>query len=193
MTRRGVGTSRQPRSSHAGATVWFTGLPAAGKSTLALRLERVLADRGVAVCRLDSDELRSGLNADLQFSPEDRRENIRRIGELAILFAHRGFVTLVASISPYFTCRVAVRRQHVANGIPFFECYVATPLTECIRRDPKNLYQQATEGNLPNVTGISAPYEPPIDPEFVITPAIPLEESTDMILERLLIERVVSE
>lgn len=151
-----------------GATVWLTGLPGAGKTTLANALRRRLSADGIWSRILDGDDLRTGLSANLGFSREDRAENVRRIGEVAVLFAECGFVSIVASISPYRSDRDDVRRRHDSKGIPFLEIHVATPVEECERRDPKMLYRGARVELVPNMTGISDPYEPPLMAELVI-------------------------
>ena len=153
------------------ATVWFTGLPASGKSTVAVALETALLDRGRGAYLLDGDNLRHGLNADLGFSAGDRNENVRRTGEVARLFADAGLVALVSLVSPYAAGRAQVRERHESDGLRFVEVYVNTPLEECERRDPKGLYARARAGELPGLTGIDAPYEPPERPELELRPA----------------------
>jgi bifunctional enzyme CysN/CysC len=150
---------------HCGAILWLTGLSGAGKSTLALELERVLRARGWQAFVLDGDALRKGLNADLGFSPRDRAENIRRAGEVAGLFAEAGMITICAFISPYRADRERVRNAHAAV---FHEVYVSAPLEVCEARDPKGLYRRARAGELREFTGVSAPYEPPLEPELEI-------------------------
>ncbi len=147
-----------------GCVVWFTGLSGSGKSTLARALEARLAEIGRLVYVLDGDNLRHGLNGDLGFSAEDRVENIRRVGEVSALFGDTGTITLVAFISPYRADRELARRA--AEGIPFFEVFVDTPLDVCEKRDPKGLYKKARAGEIGDFTGISAPYESPESPEF---------------------------
>ena len=154
-----------------GATVWFTGLPASGKSTVAVALEAALLERGRGAYLLDGDNLRHGLNADLGFSAGDRNENVRRTGEVARLFADAGLVALVSLVSPYAAGRAQVRERHESDGLRFVEVYVNTPLEECERRDPKGLYARARAGELPGLTGIDAPYEPPERPELELRPA----------------------
>lgn len=157
--------ARHARNGHRGGVLWFTGLSGAGKSTLALALERELFARGYQVYVLDGDNIRSGLNADLGFGPEDRAENIRRVGEVAALFADAGFLAISAFISPYRADRERARR---AAGEVFHEIYIHAPLEVCERRDPKGLYRKARNGEIPEFTGISSPYEPPEKPELVI-------------------------
>jgi bifunctional enzyme CysN/CysC len=154
-----------------GATVWLTGLSASGKSTVAVELERRLIAAGVPAYRLDGDNLRHGLNADLGFGPEDRAENVRRVGAVAQLMADAGLVAICALISPYREDRDRVRRHHEETGLPFYEVFVDTPLAECEARDPKGMYARARAGELTGFTGIDDPYEPPRDPELVLRPA----------------------
>lgn len=146
-----------------GCVVWLTGLSGSGKTTIAQALETELRHSGRAVCVLDGDCLRRGLCSDLGFSPEDRQENIRRVGAVARLFADAGLVCIVALISPYRQERD--RARAAAPPGRFIEVYVNAPLEVCERRDPKGLYARARAGELRNFTGISAPYEPPTSPE----------------------------
>jgi bifunctional enzyme CysN/CysC len=149
-----------------GTTLWFTGLPASGKSTIAAALEARLVDAGIPAYRLDGDNLRHGLNENLGFSPEDRAENVRRTAQAARLLADSGVVSLVSLVSPYAADRDAARRIHEEQDIEFLEVFVDTPLAECERRDPKGLYARARAGEIPEFTGISAPYEAPAAPEL---------------------------
>jgi bifunctional enzyme CysN/CysC len=158
-----------------GATVWFTGLPASGKSTIAVEVERRLVEGGRAAYLLDGDNLRHGLNADLGFSGEDREENVRRTAEVARLFADAGVVALVSLVSPYAAGRRAAREIHERSGLPFCEVWVSTPVDECERRDPKGLYARARAGEIDCLTGVNAPYEPPADAELEIGPELTLE------------------
>ncbi len=151
-----------------GATVWLTGLSGSGKSTIAARLEQELVASGRAAYRLDGDNVRHGLNGDLGFTAEDRSENIRRIGEVARLFADAGVVALVPVISPYRADRQRARRIHAEAGLAFVEVFVDTPLEVCEARDPKGLYAKARAGEITGFTGVDDPYEPPLDPELVI-------------------------
>jgi adenylylsulfate kinase len=146
--------------------MWFTGLSGSGKSTIAVALEKALWDRGVRSYILDGDNVRHGLNADLGFSPDDRTENIRRIGEVAKLFTDAGVVNLTAFISPYRSDRDRVRG--IMQPGDFVEVYVDCPIEECERRDVKGLYKKARAGQIPEFTGISAPYEAPEKPELVL-------------------------
>ena len=154
----------------AGATVWLTGLSGAGKSSVAVALERLLVEMGRPAYRLDGDELRLGLNADLGFSEADRTANVRRVGEVAQLFAKAGLVAIVPVISPYRAGRDAARARHQVAGLSFVEVFVDTPLAECERRDPKGLYARSRTGELVGLTGVDAPYEPPVSPELVLHP-----------------------
>jgi adenylyl-sulfate kinase len=153
-----------------GATVWFTGLSGSGKSTVAVEVERALVARGRAAYLLDGDNVRHGLNADLGFSAADRTENIRRIGEVARLFADAGVVALVPVISPYRADRARARAIHEAVGLPFVEVFVDTPLAVCEARDPKGLYARARAGEITGFTGVDDPYEPPEHPDIRLTP-----------------------
>jgi bifunctional enzyme CysN/CysC len=149
-----------------GATVWLTGLPASGKSTIAVALERRLVHEGRAAYLLDGDNLRHGLSGDLGFSEADRTEHIRRVGHLARLLADAGVVAVVSLVSPMAADRAGARRLHRAAGLTFLEVHVDTPVEECERRDPKGLYARARAGELPGFTGVGAPYERPRRPEL---------------------------
>ncbi|MEX2254060.1 MAG: adenylyl-sulfate kinase [Acidimicrobiia bacterium] len=154
-----------------GATVWLTGLSGSGKSTVAAALSERLAARGLLTYTLDGDNLRHGLNGDLGFSAEDRAENVRRVAEVARLFADAGVVALVPVISPYRAGREHARRLHEAAELPFVEVFVDAPLEVCETRDPKGLYAQARAGEITGFTGIDDPYEPPLAPEVVVETA----------------------
>lgn len=153
-----------------GATVWFTGLPASGKSTIAAALEERLVAAGRSAYLLDGDNLRHGLNGNLGFGPEARAENVRRAAHAARLFADAGTIALVSLVSPYAADRAAARALHEADGLDFLEVFVATPLAECERRDPKGLYARARRGELEGMTGVDDPYEPPEAAELVLDP-----------------------
>jgi bifunctional enzyme CysN/CysC len=163
------GVTRADRAT-AGATVWFTGLSGSGKSTVAVAVERALVAAGRPAYLLDGDNLRHGLNADLGFSAEHRTENIRRVGEVARLFADAGVVALVPVISPYRADRARARAIHDALGLPFVEVFVDTPLALCEARDPKGLYARARAGEITGFTGIDDPYEAPAAPDLRLTP-----------------------
>ncbi|MDJ0663478.1 MAG: adenylyl-sulfate kinase [Acidimicrobiia bacterium] len=165
-----------------GVTIWLTGLPGSGKSSVADGAAAVMADRGRAAYTLDGDNIRHGLNAGLGFSVADRAENVRRIGEVARLMADAGLVVLVPVISPYRRDRAAVRQAHGAAGLPFGEVHVATPLAECERRDPKGLYVRARRGELPGLTGVDDPYEDPVEPECIIGRGETIAESVEMVV-----------
>jgi bifunctional enzyme CysN/CysC len=154
-----------------GATVWFTGLSGSGKSTVAAEVERALVAAGRPAYLLDGDNVRHGLNADLGFSAADRSENIRRIGEVARLFADAGVVALVPVISPYRADRDRARAVHAAAGLPFVEVFVDTPIDVCEARDPKGLYARARAGEITGFTGVDDPYEAPERPDLRLTPA----------------------
>jgi adenylyl-sulfate kinase len=162
---------RWERHQLSGATVWFTGLSGSGKSTIANALAERLLEIGRPAYVLDGDNLRHGLNADLGFSAADRAENVRRVGEVARLMADAGLVVLVPVISPYRADRDRVRTAHEAAGLRFVEVFVDTPLELCEQRDPKGLYAKARAGEVTGMTGIDDPYEPPLSPELVLTPA----------------------
>ena len=167
-----------------GVTLWFTGLSASGKSTVAQLVDARLTASGHACSVLDGDNIRFGLNSDLGFSPSDRTENIRRIGEVAKLFCQHGVIALTAFISPYRVDRDRVRSIHEPRD--FVEVFVDAPLEVCERRDPRGLYARARAGQIPEFTGISAPYEPPMRPELVLKTAEETpEESADRVLQPL--------
>ena len=151
-----------------GATLWFTGLSASGKSTIAVAVEQVLVARGHHVYCLDGDNIRMGLNKNLGFSAEDRAENIRRIGEVSKLFADAGVLSIASFISPYTVDRDAVRTLHADNGVPYFECYIDCSLEAAEERDPKGLYKKARAGEIKGFTGIDDPYEEPTTPDLHI-------------------------
>jgi bifunctional enzyme CysN/CysC len=156
---------RRRRLDHMGGILWFTGLPGSGKSTLAFELERRLFDDGLVVYSIDGDNLRYGLNSDLGFSPDDRSENIRRVGEVAALYADAGLIAITAFISPYRADRKAAR---CAGGKRFHEVYLSTSVEVCEGRDPKGHYEKARRGYIPDFTGVSAPYETPENAELII-------------------------
>ncbi len=175
---------RQRIKGHKSAILWFTGLPSSGKSTIAHKLEEELNKRGIHTYVLDGDNVRRGLNSDLGFSPEDRRENIRRIGEVAKLFVDAGLIVMAAFISPYRESRRFVR--NLVEPGEFIEIYVKCPLEVCEARDVKGLYKKARRGEIKDFTGISAPYEEPENPEIVVeTDKESVEESVEKILNYL--------
>jgi len=167
-----------------GVTIWLTGLSGSGKSTIAVELEHVLTENRHQAYILDGDNIRHGLNKNLGFSPEDRTENIRRIGEVAKLFTDAGIISITAFISPYRDDRDAVRK--LLNEGEFIEVYVKCPLDVCEERDTKGLYKKARVGEVKDFTGISAPYEEPHNPELTIdTSRLSVEESTRVVLNYL--------
>jgi adenylylsulfate kinase len=184
--------SRQERERllrQRGCTIWFTGLSGSGKSTLAYTMEHALIQRGHLAYVLDGDNIRHGLNKNLGFSAEDREENIRRISEVAKLFADAGVITMTSFISPYRKDRDNARQLHEQAGLPFIEVYLATPLEVCEQRDPKGLYKKARAGEIKNFTGIDDPYEPPLRPELTfnaaeISPQQAAAQLLDYLVER---------
>ncbi len=157
---------RERRNGHKGAVIWLTGLPSSGKSTLAHEVERRLFERGCQTYVLDGDNIRHRLNRDLGFSPEDRRENIRRISEVARLFADAGMLVLAAFISPYREDRAQARALNPRDR--FIEVYCKSPVEVCAQRDPKGLYRRAFRGEIQGFTGVTAPYEEPLSPEITV-------------------------
>ncbi len=155
----------------AGATIWFTGLSGSGKSTVAVEVEKALIAKGQPAYMLDGDNLRHGLNGDLGFSAEDRDENVRRVSEVARLFADAGTVSLVPLVSPYRVARDRAREIHAAADVPFYEVFINTPIEICEQRDPKGLYKQARAGKIKGFTGIDDPYEEPLAAELILTPS----------------------
>jgi bifunctional enzyme CysN/CysC len=148
--------------------VWFTGLPSAGKSTIACAVEQRLLKAGQAAFLLDGDNLRHGLNGDLGFSEQARKENVRRTAHIAKLFAESGTTALVGLVSPYAADRKAAEEMHEEAGLAFIEIFVDTPLRLCEQRDPKHLYERARAGELSELTGVDAPYEAPTEPDLVL-------------------------
>ncbi|MCZ6735265.1 MAG: adenylyl-sulfate kinase [Planctomycetota bacterium] len=151
-----------------GVTIWMTGLPSSGKSTIAVALEQVLVQRSRCAYRLDGDNVRHGLNKNLGFSAEDRAENIRRIGEVAKLFTDAGVITITSFISPYRADRDQVRKLHAEAALPFLEVFVDCPLAVAEQRDPKGLYKKARAGEIKGFTGIDDPYEAPENAELIL-------------------------
>ena len=176
------------RNGHRGAVIWFTGLSGSGKSTLAMRLENMLFARGKHVFVLDGDNVRGGLNSDLGFGPDDRAENIRRVSEVAALFAQAGMICITSFISPY---RADRRRARDASPNEFHEIYIQADLETCEQRDPKGLYKKARAGRIKEFTGISAPYEEPLEAELVVdTSQNTIDDCVEMIAQY--IERCTS-
>jgi adenylyl-sulfate kinase len=168
---------------HRGATVWFTGLPAAGKSTIAAALEERMVDAGQPAFLLDGDNLRHGLNGDLGFDEAARRENVRRTAHVARLLAESGTIALVSLVSPYMRDRSAAAELHAIAKLPFVEVFVDAPLELCELRDPKGLYARARAGEIHGLTGMGAPYEQPSNPDLVLRSG---EESVLTSVERVL-------
>lgn len=169
-----------------GATIWFTGLSGSGKSTIAVALETALFNRSKLSYRLDGDNVRLGINKNLGFSEQDRKENIRRIGEIAKLFGDAGVIALSSFISPYRADRDEVRRLHEAAKLPFVEVHVDCSLAVAEKRDPKGLYKKARAGEIKNFTGIDDPYEAPTNPELHLhTDRMTLEQEVDIIVDYL--------
>lgn len=167
-----------------GLTLWFTGLSGSGKSTIAVELEHALMENGHQAYILDGDNIRHGLNKNLGFSPEDRTENIRRVGEVAKLFTDANLITITAFISPYRADRDQVRA--LFQDGEFIEVYVKCPVDVCEGRDPKGLYKKARAGQIPDFTGISAPYEEPVNPEITLdTSALSADDSVRKLLVHL--------
>lgn len=174
------------RDRAAGATIWLTGLPASGKSTVAVALERTLVDAGRTAYLLDGDNVRHGISDDLGFSPGDRAENIRRVGHLTRLFADAGVVAIASMVSPLRSDRAIARALNEAAGLPLLEIHVSTPVHECERRDPKGLYARARSGELRGLTGIDAPYEAPENPDLAFdTTGADLDDLVARILAEL--------
>ena len=168
-----------------GVMLWFTGLSGSGKSTVAIALERELHQRGLLCRILDGDNIRSGINNNLGFSPEDRVENIRRIAEVGKLFVDTGIITIAAFISPNNQLRNMA--SEIIGKENFIEVYISTPLEECERRDVKGLYAKARRGEIKEFTGISAPFEAPENPDIELdTSKLSLKESVDILLEAIL-------
>ena len=172
-------------TGHRGMTVWLTGLSGSGKSTIGVALEQHLIAAGIPAYLLDGDNLRHGLNGDLGFDTASRNENVRRAGEVAVLFADAGVVAIVPLISPYRADRDRVRTRHGDLGLPFVEVFVDTPIELCEQRDVKGLYAKARAGEITGFTGIDDPYEAPEAPEMRLTPGQSPAEAAALITERL--------
>lgn len=168
-----------------GMTLWFTGLSGSGKSTVAVAMEKALAGKGIFCRIIDGDNVRCGLNAGLGFSPEDRKENIRRVAEVCKLFTQTGIVTLATFISP--TRELRGMAKEIIGEDDFIEVYVSTPIEECERRDIKGLYAKARRGEIKEFTGVSAPFEAPLSPDIEIdTSALDIEESVEKIISAVM-------
>jgi adenylyl-sulfate kinase len=177
---------RAARNGHPGCVLWLTGLSGSGKSTIATDLERELFNAGKQVFVLDGDNVRHGLCSDLGFSPEDRKENIRRVGEVARVLANAGTICITAFISPYRTDRDLVRKMLDGGPCEFIEVFVNSPLEVCEQRDPKGLYAKARANEIQAFTGVSAPYEAPTSPEIELqTDKLTVHESVGRVMEYL--------
>jgi adenylyl-sulfate kinase len=168
-----------------GATIWITGLPASGKSTLGAAIEERLVEHGRGAYLLDGDNLRCGICGDLGFDRADREANVQRVGELARLFADSGAIAVVALVSPYEHTRRQVRQRHVHDNLPFFEVFLDTPVAVCAKRDPKGLYARAMAGELDGLTGVDDPYEAPSCPDLRLTPDLSVPVAVDAVIELL--------
>lgn len=194
ITWHAEGVTRAEREKvrgHRGAILWFTGLSGSGKSTLSTELEQRLLERKCATYLLDGDNVRHGLNRDLGFSPADRSENNRRIGEVAKLFADAGVLCLCAFISPYRADRARLRAN--MNSGDFIEIYVRASLAVCEQRDPKGLYKKARAGQIPDLTGIGSPYEEPEHPDIIVdTEYATAEENVERMLNYLVTQGYIN-
>jgi len=178
-----------PATGPAGTTVWLTGLPSAGKTTLALALAQVLRTRGADVEVLDGDEVRTHLSAGLGFSRQDRETQVTRIGYVAELLARHGVIVLVPVIAPYRDARAGVRAHHDAHGTALLQVHLSTPVDVCAQRDVKGLYAKAFRGEISSMTGVDDPYEIPQDPDLRIDTAVLDRDSSVAALVDLLLER----
>lgn len=175
-----------------GATLWMTGLSGSGKSTISVALERSLFEKGILSYRLDGDNIRLGINKNLGFSADDRKENIRRIGEVSKLFTDAGIITLASFISPYRKDREEVRKIHEDSGLTFVEIFIDCSLESAEKRDPKGLYKKARSGEIKNFTGIDDPYEAPTNPEIhLISDKMSLGDEVKTVLNYLLKHDVI--
>ncbi|MCX8012002.1 MAG: adenylyl-sulfate kinase [Desulfobacterota bacterium] len=185
-------SDRERLNGHKSFTIWFTGLPASGKSTLAVHLEEVLYECGFHTYILDGDNIRHGLNKNLGFSPEDRSENIRRIAEVAKLFGDAGIINITAFISPYRLDRK--RARDIIGDNDFIEVFVDCPVEVCEQRDPKGAYQKAKEGIIKEFTGVNAPYEAPENPEIHLhTDKMTVKECVQIIMGYLIKNKFITE
>ena len=183
-------SKREALNQHKGAVLWFTGLSGSGKSTLAHALEDKLYEMGCRTMVLDGDNVRHGLCGDLGFSDEDRKENIRRISEVANLFMEAGMIILTAFISPFLSDRK--KAKELIGEEDFFEIYCDCPLETCEDRDVKGLYKKAKQGEIKNFTGISSPYEPPVNPHLTLkSGARPLQECVDELISFLQAKEII--
>ena len=178
--------NRERLNGHKGVCLWYTGLSASGKSTIAMKVEEKLFERDMSTFVLDGDNIRHGLNKNLGFSPEDRKENIRRIGEVSKLFVNAGTIVGTAFISPYREDRDSARELFDRGS--FVEIYIKASLETCEKRDPKGLYKKAMAGKIKEFTGISAPYEEPLNPELIIDTSkeTDIEKNADKVISFLI-------
>ena len=184
---------RQELLGQRGLTIWFTGLPSSGKSTTAFLLEHELVKRRFLAYVLDGDNIRHGLNGNLGFSAEDRKENIRRIGEVAKLFADAGVIVSTSFISPFKSDRDLVRKLHKEANLNFIEVFIKAPVEVCSQRDPKGLYRKALAGEIKGFTGVDAPYEEPESPELVIdTDKLSKEECMQILVDYLIENKYIN-
>ncbi len=179
-------------NKHKSVLIWITGLSASGKSTIAIELEHRLFQNKIKTFVLDGDNVRHGLNKDLGFSPEDRKENLRRVGEVAKLLVDAGLLTIAAFISPYASDRDSIRELFSKDNEEFIEVYLKCDLAVCESRDPKGLYKKARRGEIPDFTGISQPYEAPANPEIILdTGKLGIEESVESLIAYLKKKEVI--
>jgi adenylylsulfate kinase len=177
---------------HRGCTLWLTGLSGSGKSTVGVALEQALTQRGALCYRLDGDNVRHGLNANLGFAADDRKENIRRVGEVAKLFADAGVITISSFISPYQADRDQVRKVHEDAGLQFLEVFIDTPIEICEQRDPKGLYKKARAGEIKGFTGIDDPYETPQRAEITIqTDQLSIDQAATQLTQALIEHKIL--
>ena len=183
-------SDRHCLNGHRSSLLWFTGLSGSGKSTLAHALEERLFNMGIRSYVLDGDNVRCGLNSDLGLSPKDRKENIRRIAEVAKLMVDSGILVFAAFISPYRNSRMFVRE--LMSDLPFYECYVKCPVDQCEKRDPKGLYKRARKGEITNMTALTAPYEKPENPELIVdTSLMPVNKCVDQLIHFLIVSKII--
>ena len=183
-------SDRHIMNSHKSGLIWFSGLSGSGKSTLTHQVEARLYQKGVRSYVLDGDNVRGGLNADLSLSPEDRKENVRRIAEVAKLMVDAGILVMAAFIAPYEESRRFVRE--LLAGWPYYECYVKCSIDVCEERDPKGLYRKARQGEIKNMTGIQAPFEEPVNPDIVVeTDTCALDDCVDKVINFLNNKRLI--
>ncbi|MGF6353649.1 adenylylsulfate kinase [Paenibacillus sp. 4624] len=181
---------RHKLNQHKSCVLWLTGLSGSGKSTISMQVEKELYERGVHAYVLDGDNLRHGLNSNLGFAPQDRKENIRRVSEVSKLFVDSGVIVMAAFISPYKEDRENVRKMFDAEE--FVEIYVKCAVEECIKRDPKGLYEKALKGQISNFTGVSAPYEAPDHPDVILeTDKYSIKQCANIILQYLINKKMV--